>query len=84
MFLEGDMRAPPTIDVVRRACIAGFNMKGFDCNILETERGPPIENLNELKNLNGTFFVRFIHKQYTVTLKASFWHTFGKILFNLS
>jgi hypothetical protein len=34
--LEDDMCAPPTIDVVRRACIAGFNMKGFDCDILET------------------------------------------------
>ena len=55
--LEGDMRAPPTIDVVRRACIAGFNMKGFDCDILETERGQSIENLNEVKNVNSTFFV---------------------------
>jgi hypothetical protein len=65
--LEYDMRAPPTFDVVRKACIAGFNMKGFDCDILETERGPCIENLNEVKNFNDTFFVRFIHKQYTVT-----------------
>ena len=32
-------------------------MKGFDCDILETERGPPIENLNEVKNFNGTYFV---------------------------
>ena len=39
-------------DVVRRACIVGFNMKGFDCNLLE--------------NLNGTIFVRFIHKQCTI------------------
>ena len=57
MFLEDDMCAPPTIDVVRRACIADFNMKRFDCDIQETERGPPIENLNEVKNFNGTFFV---------------------------
>ncbi|CAB3984462.1 transient receptor potential cation channel subfamily M member 6-like [Paramuricea clavata] len=64
--LEDDMCAPQTIDVVRRACIAGFNMKGFDCDILETERGPSIETLNEIKNFNGTIFVRFIHKQYSV------------------
>jgi hypothetical protein len=64
--LEEDMCAPATIDVVRRTHIAGFNMKDFDCDILETERGPSIENLNEIKNLNGTIFVRFIHKQYTV------------------
>jgi hypothetical protein len=51
------MRASPTIDVVRRTCIAGFNMKGLDCDILETERGQSIENLNEVKNVNSTFFV---------------------------
>ena len=61
--LDEDMCAPPTIDVVKRA---GFNMKGFDCDILETERGPSIESLNEIKNFNGTIFVRFIHKHYTV------------------
>ena len=44
--LDEDMCAPPTIDVVKRACIAGFNMKGFDCDILETERGPSIKSLN--------------------------------------
>jgi hypothetical protein len=64
--LEDDMCAPQTIDVVRRACIAGFNMNGFDCDILETEGGPSIETLNEIKNFNGTIFVRFIHKQYSV------------------
>ena len=51
---------------MKRACIVGFNMKGFDCDILETERGPSIESLNEIKNFNGTIFVRFIHKQYSV------------------
>ena len=50
----------------KRACIVDFNMKGFDCDILETERGPSIESLNEIKNFNGTIFVRFIHKQYSV------------------
>ena len=64
--LDEDMSARPTIDVVKRACIAGFNMKGFDCDILETERGPSIESLNEINKFNGTIFVRFIHKQYTV------------------
>lgn len=60
--LEDDLCVPPNIDVVKRACIAGFNMKGFDCDLLETERGPSIESLNEIKNLNGTIFVRFTHK----------------------
>ena len=42
--LEEDMCGPPiaTLDVVKRACIVGLNMKGFDCDILETERGPSI------------------------------------------
>ena len=64
--LNEDMCAPPTIDVVKRACTASFNMKGFDCDILETEQGLSIESLNEIKKFNGTIFVRFIHKQYTV------------------
>ena len=55
--LEDDMCAPQTIDLVRRACIAGFNMNGFDCDILETELGPSIETLNEINNFNGTIFV---------------------------
>ena len=30
------------------------------CDILESERGPSIESLDEIKNLNGTIYVRFI------------------------
>ena len=60
--LEDDLCQTPHIDMVRRACIAGFNIKGFNCDLLESERGPSIENIDEIKNLNGTIFVRFTQK----------------------
>jgi hypothetical protein len=39
----------------------------MSCDILESERGPSIENLDEIKNLNGTIFVRFVNETLTVT-----------------
>jgi hypothetical protein len=59
---DEDLSKPPSIEIVRRACITGFKMDGFTCDLLETERGPSLECLNEVKNLNGTIFVRFIFK----------------------
>ena len=59
---DEDLSKQPSIDIVRRACITGFKMDGFYCDLLETERGLSIESLDEVKNLNGTNFVRFIYK----------------------
>jgi hypothetical protein len=63
--LEDDLYKEASIDVIRRACVAGFNVPGMTCDILETERGPSIESLDEIKNLNGTLFVRFINQTFT-------------------
>ena len=59
---DEDLSKPPSIEIVRRACITGFKMDGFTCDLLETERGPSLECLDEVKNLNGMIFVRFIFK----------------------
>ena len=42
------------IDMIRRACGAGFNALDMTSDVLETERGPSIKFLDEIKNLNGT------------------------------
>ena len=39
---EEDLSKAPSIDVVRHACITGFKMDGFHCDILESERGPSL------------------------------------------
>ena len=59
---EEDWSKAPSIDVVRHACITGFKMDGFHSDLLESERGPSLENLDEVKNLNGTIYVRFVFK----------------------
>lgn len=59
---DEDLSKPLSIDIIRRACIIGFKLDGFHCDLLETERGPSIESLDEVKNLNGTIFVRFVFK----------------------
>ena len=66
---EDDLSKPASIDIVRRACISGFKMDGFHCDLLETERGPSLKSLDEVKNLNGTIFVRFVYK--VLELEAS-------------
>ena len=58
--LEDDLYKEASIDVIRRACVSGFNVPSMTCDILESERGPFIESLDEIKNLNGTIYVRFI------------------------
>ena len=63
--LEDDLFKKASIDVIRRACVAGFNVSDMTCDILETERGPSIESLDEIKNLNGALFVRFINQTFT-------------------
>ena len=55
-----------SIDVIRLACVAGFNLPGMSCDILEAERGPSIENIDEIKKLNGTILVRFVNEMLTV------------------
>ena len=69
---EEDLSKPASIDIVRCACITGFKMDGFHCDLLETERGPSLECLDEVKNLNGTIFVRFVYNSYKeLDLEAS-------------
>jgi hypothetical protein len=63
---DEDLSKPPSIDIVRRACITGFKMDGFSCDLLETERGPSLECLDEVKNLNGTIFVLKVYFQGTI------------------
>ena len=58
--LEDDLYKEASIDVIRRACVSGFNVPSMTCDILESERGPSIESLDEIKNLNSTIYVRFI------------------------
>ena len=55
-----DLYKEASIDVICRACVSGFNVPSTTCDILESERGPSIESLDEIKNLNGTIYVRFI------------------------
>lgn len=59
---EDDLCEAASIEIIRRACLAGFNLSGMSCDILESERGPSIESLEEIKNLNGTIFVRFVNQ----------------------
>ena len=54
--LEDDLYKEASIDVIRRACVSGFNVPSMTCDILESERGPSIESLDEIKNLNGTIY----------------------------
>ena len=56
-----DLCEAASIEVIRRACLAGFNLSGMSCDILESER-MKIESLEEIKNLNGTIFVRFVNQ----------------------
>ena len=63
---EDDSSKPASIDI---ACISGFKMDGFHCDLLETERGPSLKSLDEVKNLNGTIFVRFVYQ--VLELEAS-------------
>ena len=46
--LEGDLHKEASIAVIRGAWVSGFNVSS-----LELERGPFIESLDEIKNLNG-------------------------------
>ena len=62
---EHDLFKKASIYLIRRTCVAGFNVPDMTCDILETERGPFIESLDEIKNLNGTLFVRFINQAFT-------------------
>lgn len=48
-ILEDDLCEAASIDVIRLACVAGFNLPGMSCDILEAERGPSIENIDEIK-----------------------------------
>ena len=57
-----DLCEAASIEIIRRACLAGFNLSGMSCDILESERGLSIESLEEIKNLNGTIFVRFVNQ----------------------
>ena len=41
-------------------------MEGFHCDLLETEQGPSLQNLNGVKNLNGRIFIRFTLKTSAV------------------
>ena len=58
--LEDNLYKEASIDVIHRACVSGFNVPSMTCDILESRRGPSIESLDEIKNLNGTIYVRFI------------------------
>ena len=51
--LEDDLYKEASIDVICRACVSGFNVPSMACESLELERGPSIEPLDEIKNLNG-------------------------------
>mgnify|MGYP001799843064 CR=1 FL=1 len=66
-ILEDELCEAASIDIIRRACEAAFNVPGMSCDILETERGPSTENLDKIKSLNGTIFVRFVNETLTVT-----------------
>ena len=59
-ILEDDLCKAASIEAIRRACIAGFNLTDMSCDILESERGPSIESVDNIKNLNGTIFVRLL------------------------
>ena len=38
----------------------------MSCGILESERGPSIESVDDIKNLNGIIFVRFVNQTFTL------------------
>jgi hypothetical protein len=68
-ILEDDLCKAASIEAIQRACIAGFDLTDMSCDILESERGPSIESVDDIKNLNGTIFVRFVNQ--TITLSDS-------------
>ena len=51
--LEDDLHKEASIDVIRGAWVSGSNVSNTTCKSLELERGPSIESLDEIKNLNG-------------------------------
>lgn len=52
--MNEDLYKEAPTDSVRKACVSGFNVPDMTCGILETETGPSVETLDEIKNLNGT------------------------------
>ena len=51
-ILEDDLCKAASIEAIRRVCIAGFNLTDMSCDILESERGPSIESVdNNYKKL---------------------------------
>lgn len=56
--LNEDLYKEAPTDSVRKACVSGFNVPDITCGILETETGPSVETLDEIKNLNGTIYAR--------------------------
>ena len=66
-ILEDDLCKAASIEAIRRACIAGFNLTDMSCDILESERGPSVESVDDIKNLNGTIFVRFVNQTFTLS-----------------
>ena len=66
-ILEDDLCKAASIKDIRRACIAGFNLTDMSCDILESERGPSIDSVDDIKNLNGTIFVRFVNQTFTMS-----------------
>ena len=60
--LEDNLYKEDSIDVIRTACVSGFNVPSMTCDILESERDLSIESLDEIKILNGTLYVKFINQ----------------------
>ena len=48
--LEDDLFKEASIDVIRRACVSGLNLSNMTCKSLELEKGPSID---QTENLNG-------------------------------